>query len=87
MNEDFSLAKSVAKRFLRGALAGGIAAMATIAITAAQSPVSSIADLQALGARLLFAAILGIVCGGILAADKYIRAVPADADSEAGSQA
>lgn len=68
--ENFSLGKTLWLRFLRGGIAGAVAAMTALQIAGAHS----FADLQAFLYSLGVAGIIGFITGGLLALDKYIRA-------------
>lgn len=70
-NNDFSLGKSLWMRFLRGAIAGAVGSMVLMKTSGVVSFHDLIAFWQALGV----AGLAGATTGGLLALDKYVRAV------------
>jgi hypothetical protein len=73
MNQTFSLAASIGKRFLRGFLAGAVSTMATVTIMA-----TNFRELGQVLAALGLSAIIGGLTGGILALDKWARSVSSE---------
>lgn len=66
--------KRVAKRGLRGFVAGAVASMVVVMGTMAnENGIKTLADIQLLGASLCISAIVGGLNGGLLAIDKYLR--------------
>ncbi len=64
---DIQICKTVALRFVRGFVAGGIASM--VLVLQAGVMINSVEDLKQLGAALSVA----FITGGLLALDKLIR--------------
>jgi len=65
----YDLGQAVLYRFLRGALSGAVASMATLAVFSG----GTIKDVQSWLAVLAIAGATGAISGGILALDKYRR--------------
>lgn len=63
--------KTIAARYLRGFVAGGLANLVAI-LAANQFNIHSLAELKAFGLSIG----MGFIVGGILALDKLIRYVP-----------
>jgi hypothetical protein len=66
-----TLLKSVALRFVRGALSGAVSSMAVISY----ADVSTLTDLNRFLAGLAVAGIIGAVTGALMSADKFLRSV------------
>ena len=73
MDETFNLARSIFYRFLRGGIAGAVSTGATVT---AFTGVHTWSHLPTALSVLGLMAFIGFITGGLLAADKYIRALP-----------
>lgn len=71
MQEEFSLVKSVGLRFLRGGIAGAISAAAAVTWFTGVDTWEQVAT--ALNALAIIGTV-GFITGGLMAADKYLRA-------------
>lgn len=73
---EYDLIKGVAMRFLRGAVSGALSTMAVVVTSVAYvQGITTWADIKNLGYSLILACIIGVLTGGIQAADKFYRSV------------